>query len=348
MSDLPTLGAQTDPAAVFSALEIAIRRRLPGRLHGDHHGLRLGSGSDPEEVVRYRPGEDDVRRIDWNVTARSAGQPHVWRPLAEHELETWVLVDDSASMAFGTLSLEKRDIAAGVTAAFAMLTAGPGNRLGTAHLTADGLRWSAPIPSRAAAHRALRAMSAPRPTPPPPDDARAWPAPVDLDQSLRTFAARHQRPGVRVVVTDFVEPDGRSERPFAWEKALRRISARHETLVVEVVDPRELELPDVGSVTLRDPESGRRREIWTSDRRVRRRYAELTAAHREATAEAVRSARASHVLLRTDRDWVRDLARAVHGKPMRRVPNQAAAPAAVPGAVRGAVQGAARTEGAPA
>ncbi len=318
MSDLPTLGAATDPEAVFKALEIAVRRRLPGRLHGEHRGLRLGSGSDPEEVVRYRPGEHDVRRIDWNVTARSAGAPHVWRTMSEHELETWVLVDDSASMAFGTVSLEKRDLAAGVVAAMALLTAGPGNRLGTAHLSDAGLVWSAPVPSRAAAHRALRAM-AHRTSPPPPGRSADAPSGApDLPAALRAFTSRHPRPGMRVVVTDLVEPDGRVERPFPWEKSLRRLAAAHETLVVEIVDPRELELPDVGSVTLRDPESGRLREIWTSDRRVRERYARASAAHRVATAEAVRSARAGHVLLRTDRDWVRDLARHVNAGPVRR------------------------------
>ncbi|MGA8845739.1 MAG: DUF58 domain-containing protein, partial [Nocardioides sp.] len=121
--DLPALDGTADPQAVFAALDLAVRRRLPGRMHGDQHGLRLGAGSDPEEVVRYRPGEDDVRRIDWNVTARSAGVPHVWRLRAQHELETWVLVDDTPSMAFGTVALEKRDIATGVCAAVALLTA---------------------------------------------------------------------------------------------------------------------------------------------------------------------------------------------------------------------------------
>ncbi|MFB9315770.1 DUF58 domain-containing protein [Nocardioides plantarum] len=304
---LPPLGGTTSPEAVFGALELAVRRRLPGRLHGDKRGLRLGSGSEPEEVVRYRPGEDDVRRIDWNVTAR-AGEAHVWRPLAEHELESWVLVDDSPSMAFGTVALEKRDIAAGVVAAISLLTAGPGNRLGTAHLDGDGLTWSAPVPSRAAAHRALRRHAIP--------STQGGP---DLATALRQFAARRARPGVRVVVTDLVEPDGRSERPFAWEQPLRRLAATHETLLVEVVDPRELELPDVGTVTLEDPETGRRQEVFTSDRRLRQRYAAVSAAHRAATAEAVRSARAGHVVLRTDRDWVRDLARHVHGAPMRRL-----------------------------
>jgi len=302
-----SLGDATDPDAVFSALEIAIRRRLPGRLQGDRRGLRIGSGSDPEEIVRYRPGEDDVRRIDWNVTARSAGEPHVWRPLAEHELETWVLVDATPSMDFGTVRLEKRHVAAGVVAAVALLTQGAGNRVGTAHLTSAGLRWSAPLPSRAAAHRSLRQRQG---------TGEPVPEAMTLDRALAQFGARHPRPGLRVIVTDFVEPDGQAARPFAWETALRRIGAVHETLVVEIVDPRELELPDVGAVTFTDPETGRTQEIFTSDRRLRRKYAEVTAAHRAATAAAVRAARCGHVLLRTDRDWVRDLARFVHGAPL--------------------------------
>ncbi len=306
--DLPPLTGGTSPEAVFAALELAVRRRLPGRLHGDHQGLRLGSGSEPEEVVKYTPGEDDVRRIDWNVTARAAGEPHVWRPLAEHEVEAWVLVDATPSMEFGTVELEKRHLAAGATAAVALLTSGPGNRLGTVHLTSHGLRWTAPLPSRVAAHRALRRITAPDPTPAT--------NPADLASAIAALSARHRRPGVRVVVSDFVEPDGRTDRPFPWEKPLRRMAAVHETLVVEVVDPRELELPDVGAVTLVDPESGHRREVWTSDRTLRRAYAEAMASHREAVAAAVRSARAGHVLLRTDRDWVRDLARHVVG-PLR-------------------------------
>ncbi len=314
-------------------------------MHGEQQGLRLGSGSEPEEVVRYRPGEDDVRRIDWNVTARSAGEPHVWRLLAQHELETWVLVDDTPSMAFGTVALEKRDIATGVCAAIALLTAGPGNRLGTAHLNADGLQWAAPVPSRAAAHRALRRrrVGAGVAEAGPEVSTRArWRSPGSttlggpsapgsttwgLDHlggrrlGSRSSPARLRRPaqpaGGAGDRDRLRRPQGAIERPFAWERPLRRLAATHETLVVEIVDPRELTLPDVGAVTLVDPESGRRREVWTSDRKVRDSYAAMTAAHRTATADAVRSARAGHVLLRTDRDWVRDLARHVHGRPLR-------------------------------
>ena len=94
-----------------------------------------------------------------------------------------------------------------------------------------------------------------------------------------------------MVVTDLVEPDGRTERPFAWERPLRRLAAAHETLVVEVVDPRELELPDVGTITLEDPETGPPPRGLHLDRKLRERYAAAAAAHRAAVAEAVRAAR---------------------------------------------------------
>ena len=115
----------------FAALDLTVRKRLAGLLNGDHEGLRLGSGSDADEVVRYRPGEDDVRRIDWNVTARSA-ETHVWRTRAQHEVETWVLVDETASMDFGTVEVEKGELAAWVTGAVGLLSDGPGNRMGVA------------------------------------------------------------------------------------------------------------------------------------------------------------------------------------------------------------------------
>ena len=288
----------------FVSLELTVHKRLAGVLAGGHAGLGLGPGTDPEEVVPYRAGEDDVRRIDWNVTARSA-EPHVWRTRAEHELETWVLVDETASMDFGTVEVEKGELAAWVTGAIGLLSDGPGNRMGVLHLRADGLAWSPALPPRQAAYRALSLRAEPA----RPDTAH--PGQRSLANALLALGARHRRPGIRVVVSDFVEPDGAVERPFSWERPLRRLAAQHDVVVVEVVDPRELELPDVGSVVLTDPESGRHREVWTSSAALREQYAALTAAHRAAVAEAVRSAGAGHVVLRTDRDWVGDLARFV-------------------------------------
>jgi uncharacterized protein (DUF58 family) len=297
------------PERAFQALDLVVRRRLDGLLQGDHAGLRLGAGTEPEEVVRYRAGEDDVRRIDWNVTARSQ-EPHVWRPRAEHELDTWILVDQTPSMDFGTAAAEKRDLAGWAAGVVGLLTDGPGNRVGVAHLTPSGIHWQRPLPGRASAYRTMRAVR---------DAAR-----VDgrsdtttLEQALARLERRQRRAGLRVVVSDFVEPDGRTDRPFDWEAPLRRLSARHDVVAVEVLDPRELELPDLGLLTLLDPETGHKREVWTSPD-LRRRYAETAARHRAAVAQAVRASGAGHVLLRTDTDWVRDLARFVISR--RRLP----------------------------
>ncbi|MCW2819487.1 MAG: hypothetical protein JWR42_2274 [Marmoricola sp.] len=305
----------------FSALELTVSRRLPGVLHGGHEGTRLGPGSEPDEVVAYRPGEDDVRRIDWNVTARST-QPHVWRTRAEHELETWVLVDETASMDFGTVEVEKGELAAQVTGAVALLTDGPGNRLGVAHLGSHGLTWSPAVPSRRAAFRAVAGSP---PSRGGAQDVSAHPAPPGLGEAMVTLDRRHRRPGLRVVVSDFVDPAGATERPFTWEAPLRRLAARHDVVVVEVLDPRELSLPDVGTVVLLDPETGRRTEVWTGNARLRRDYARLAADHRRAVTDAVRASGARHVTLATDRDWVEDLARFL------RRPNARGRRRAVPG-----------------
>ncbi|WP_214406926.1 DUF58 domain-containing protein, partial [Pseudonocardia lacus] len=124
-------------------IELAVRRRIDGLRQGEHRGLRPGPGGEPDAVRPYSPGLDDVRLIDWSVTART-GQPHVRAAVAEHELRTWVLVDGSASMDFGTAVMEKRELAAAVVAAVGALTAAPGNRLGACALTGSGLRTHRP------------------------------------------------------------------------------------------------------------------------------------------------------------------------------------------------------------
>jgi uncharacterized protein (DUF58 family) len=295
---------------VFRRLDLQVQRRLDGLLAGEHRGLRLGPGSEAEELTRYQPG-DDVRRIDWNVTARAA-QPQVWRTRADHALDTWLLLDETASMAFGTATAEKGDLADQLAAAVGLLTDGPGNRLGLATFGPHGLSWARPVAGRVAAQRALRRVA---------DRPREGVPPIGLAEALDALGRRHRRPGVRVVVTDLLDPAGQLERPFAWEDPLRRLGARHDVVVLEVVDPRELELPDVGHLVLVDPETGRRRDVHTGEARLRQRYAAAAAAHRTAVAAAVRSCGAAHVRLRTDRDWVADLARAVRSRrtgPVRR------------------------------
>jgi len=287
----------------FRRLDLQVQRRLDGLLAGEHRGLRLGPGSEAEELVRYQPG-DDVRRIDWNVTARAA-QPQVWRTRADHALDTWLVLDETASMAFGTAFAEKGDLGDQLAAAVGLLTDGPGNRLGMLTFGLDGLTWTRPVTGRVAAQRALR-PAAHRPR----DGIPA----TGLAEALDALGRRHRRPGVRVVVSDLLDPAGRIERPFDWEPALRRLAARHDVVVLEVVDPRELELPDVGYLVLVDPETGRRRDVATGDPRLRARYAAAAAAQRTAVAAAIRACGAAHVCLRTDRDWVPELARAIRSR----------------------------------
>lgn len=289
--------------AVFRRLDLQVQRRLDGLLAGEHHGVRLGPGSEAEELTRYQPG-DDVRRIDWNVTARADGV-HVWRTRAEHAVDTWLLLDESASMAFGTAAAEKGELADHLAAAVGLLTDRPGNRLGILAFGASGLAWQRPVTGRTAARRAmLRSVVPPR----------AGVPPTDLAGAIDELRRRHRRPGLRVIVSDLLDPAGAIERPFAWEGPLRRLAVRHDVVVLEVLDPRELELPDVGHVVLVDPESGRRRDVATGEVRLRQRYAAAATAHRAELAKAVRSCGAAHVRLRTDGDWVTDLARAVRSR----------------------------------
>lgn len=311
-------GTATTTDAAFRRLELTVRRRIDGIAQGDHQGLTLGSGTDPEELVRYQPGHD-VRRIDWNASAR-AGEPYVWLTRAEHALETWVLVDRSPSMAFGTTDVEKADVAAWAAAAVGLLTQG-GDRVGLGLVGTDGVRWLPPGAGRLTARRVMRQPEADRDGAPDPQrdatpDNPTHPSkpstPTDLAAAIGRLAAQAPRRGLRVVVSDLLDPEGAITGPFAWEQPLRKLAARHDVIVVEVLDPRELELPDVGEVVFVDPESGAQREVSTSDRRVRAAYAEGAAAHRVATTSAVRSSGAEHLVLRTDDDLARVLTRFVH------------------------------------
>lgn len=288
-------------AHTWRSLELGVGRRIDSLVAGEHEGMRLGTGSEREEVTRYQPG-DDVRRIDWNVTARSS-EPYVWRPRADNQLDTWILVDVTPSMSFGTVADEKRELAAQLVWATGLLTDAPANRLGVVTFGPDGMRWNRPQRSRLAAHRAAKVLADAA-----NDHGDGGPT---LAEAVDMFHRRQTAPGLRVVMSDFLDPVGGYAPPFDWQPALRRLSARHDVIAVEVVDPRELVLPNVGSVVLVDPESGRQRQVWTADRSVRRRYAEAAAAHRRDVAAAVRACGADHLPVSTGRDWVRDLARFV-------------------------------------
>ncbi|WP_305782945.1 DUF58 domain-containing protein [Symbioplanes lichenis] len=290
-------------------LELTVTRRLDGLLHGSYLGLVPGLGSEPAGSREYRPGEDEVRRMDWSVTARTT-VPHVRTVDADRELTTWALVDGTASMDFGTAEYEKRELAVAAVAAVGFLSAGTGNRLGAHVVSGTGVRR---YPARGGRTPLLGLLStllaAPRGV--PATDA------VSLATALDGLHRAVPRRGLVVVVSDFLDgldDDGLGPGAPAWEQPLRRLAARHQVLAVRVIDPREQELPDVGMLTIVDPETGTLREVATASRKLRERYAAAAAQQQASITGAIRRAGATHLLLRTDRDWVADIVRHVHAQ----------------------------------
>lgn len=282
----------------FGRLELAVRRKLEGRLHGDYQGLLPGHGSEPGEARHYRAG-DDVRRIDWAVTART-NAAHVRDTIADHELTTIALVDLSGSLHFGTAKRLKRDVAIEVAGAFGFVTVQGANRFGALALHPDGQQWYPPQIGRHHVHATLRRLARlPGRTATPEQ-----PAAVDLGAGLARVGRLARRRGVIVVVSDFLGTP-------TWAPRLRGLTRRHEVVAVDVVDPRELRLPDVGYLTVADPETGRRRVIDTSDTSLRLRFAQAADAQRAAIAAEIRRAGADHLTVRTDADWLADVVRHV-------------------------------------
>jgi len=279
--------------AGLRTLELDVRRRLDGLLQGNHLGLVPGPGSEPGEARPYQPG-DDVRRMDWAVTARTT-TPHIRETVADRELETWVAADLSASLDFGTALCEKRDLVVCAVAAVAHLTGGGGNRIGA--LVANGSE-STRIPARGGLQHARALVRKVALTPRAPEGVRG-----DLAAALEQLSRPPRRRGLAVVVSDFL---GTTD----WQRPLRALSARHSLIAIEIVDPRDIDLPDVGTVVLADPETGRQREVHASAL-LRKEFGAAAHAHRLEVAKALRRAGAAHLVLRTDSDWIADMVRFV-------------------------------------
>ena len=286
-------GQLQDPrlTAALRTLELTVRRRLDGLLQGNHTGLVPGPGSEPGEARVYQPG-DDVRQMDWSLTARTT-EAHVRQSVADRELETSVVLDLSPSLDFGTAACEKRDLAVAALSAITHLTAGGGNRIGA--VIATGER-TVRVPARGGSVHARTLLRTAATTPRAPDGTRG-----DLSAAIEALRRPPRRRGLAVVISDFLGD-------LDWERSLRGLSVRHNLLAVEVLDPRDLELPDVGRVVLSDPESGRTREITTTPR-LRQDFAAAAAAHRADVAAALRRCGCAQLSLRTDRDWVADVVR---------------------------------------
>jgi uncharacterized protein (DUF58 family) len=279
------------PAPALRRLGLTLRRRVAGRLPGDQPTRgTAGDGTELAQLAQYAPG-DDVRRLDPAASART-GEPHVRRMVPERAITTWVVVDVSPSMAFGTTTRLKSDVAEGAVDVIARLATRHG---GSVSLTIAAGDEALVLPPKGGGHalaalrRALEAGVA------------ADGVPGNLGAALTRTRRLAKAPGVVAIVSDF--------RDEGWESALRPLAARHSVLAIEVRDPMEDALPDAGVVAFVDPETGDMVDLDTSDRRVRGLLAQAEAERRARVAATLRSAGARHVTLRTDDDWLRELGR---------------------------------------
>jgi uncharacterized protein (DUF58 family) len=269
------------------ALDLAIGRRVDGLLAGDYRSAFAGLGSELLQVRPYEAG-DDVRRIDWNVTART-GTPHVRVELAERVLVTWIVFDSSASMSFGTADRRKVDVAEGVALAVGHVATRRGNRLGVVAFGPEETEWRRPRQGRRGLLIALGAL-------------REVPAGNgSLGAALRMVDGLAVQRSLVVVVSDF-------RGPMDWHKPLLRVAGRHPTVAVEIRDPREQELADVGELRLVDPETGRQLRVDTGNSKLRERFRIAAAEERLGLVRLLASAGVRHVALSTEGDWLRPLA----------------------------------------
>lgn len=292
VSGRPAAGRPLSPPGLetrrlLSRLQLVVTRRRRGLVQGEHLGLFPGPGSEPGESRIYVLG-DDVRLIDWNVTART-GELHVCDPVADHEVDLWLLVDVSASQHFGTTVREKREVVVGLAAAFGLPATRLANRVGAVIVGGGEVVTVPPATGRVRLLALLRRVLA---TPAWEQEGR-----TDLAAAVARLERLTRRRSVVVVISDLLCPPG-------WEAALGRLGSRHDLVVAEVYDPRELELPRMGILTLVDPETGRSRVIDSSRTSLRAAFARASVAQREATAAAIARAGADHLVVSTEADWL--------------------------------------------
>ena len=296
MNISPLLGAATParpgpgvlPLELLRALEIEVGRRLSGMLAGEYRSSRYGDGVELAQVRPYEAG-DDVRKMEWNVTART-GVPHVRVHLAERALATWLVLDTSPSMQFGTADRRKADVADGVAIATGHVATRRGNRLG---VTTFGDSKPTTLPP-AQGRSGLIGLLATLQREPEQQHVGA----TSLGEALRRTGAIARQRGIIVIVSDF-------RGPLDWRKPLLELMGRHEVLAVEIRDAREQELPDVGELWLVDPETGRQIRVDTHSANLRARFAWAAAEERSGVARVLSALGIPHVVLSTSGDWLR-------------------------------------------
>jgi uncharacterized protein (DUF58 family) len=288
---MPPSASPAAPERLLRSLEWRVLRRLDGQLQGDYRTLLHGVGIDLADLREYEPG-DDVRHIDWNVTARMDA-PYVRTYLEDRELTAWLLLDRSPSMGFGPVERSKETVLVEVATTLARLFTRGGNRVAAILFDNTVERTIPPHGGRnqvlRLAHELLR-PAVPRGTS------------TDLSQLARAALATIRRRSLVVLVSDFLSEPG-------WERPLSLLTQRHEVVAIRLVDRRENELPDAGLIVVEDAETGDLVSVDTSDPVFRQRFHALAEAREEAIVEAAKVAGVDLHTIATDDDLVRALLR---------------------------------------
>jgi uncharacterized protein (DUF58 family) len=297
-SALPT---RASAEQVLRRLEWTVIRRLDGLLQGDYRTLLRGTGLDLADLRPYQH-HDDVRHIDWNVTARLQ-EPHVRVFTEDREMAAWFLLDLSPSVDFGSGEQRKRHVSAEFVATLARLLTRHGNRVGA---VLYGAGVDKVIPTRGGRPHVLNLLHAMQGR----EDAEPT-GPTQLSELLSSAGGLIRRRSTVFVVSDFISEPG-------WEKPLGQLALRHEVVAVRLLDPLELELPDLGLITIRDAETGEQILVDTHDSGFRKRFARIAAQREADLRQALVRAGVDALELSTDDDLVEAVVRFTDMRKRRR------------------------------
>jgi uncharacterized protein (DUF58 family) len=296
-----TATPEATPERVLLRLDWKVIRRLDGLLQGDYRTLFYGFGVDFADLREYQP-EDDIRYIDWNVTARM-NTPYVRQYSEDRELTAWFLLDLSPSVDFGTLLHQKRTMLVDFVAVLARLLTRHGNRVGAMMFNGGAQHM---VPARSGKIQVLRLINDMLNQP------RLLRAPfTNLSLLLQKALNSVRRRSLIFVISDFISEPG-------WEKPLSLLNQRHEVLAIRLWDPREMEMPDIGVVMMEDAETGEQLYVDTHDKKFRRRFYEAALQREAALSEAFKRAGVDALSLSTEEDLVRAIVRFAQQRKQRR------------------------------
>ena len=283
---------RTTPDRILLRLDWQVIRRLDGLLQGDYRSLFYGYGVDFADLREYQPG-DDIRYIDWNVTARM-DTPYVRQYVEDREIIAWFLLDLSPSMDFGTVQSLKRTVLIDFVTTLARLLTRHGNRVGAIFY---GSRVERTIPPRGGRIQVLRIVNDLLKQPRLPQATFTNLAAL-FEAGLHTIKKR----SLIFIISDFISAPG-------WERPLNLLNRGHEVLAIRLWDPREVELPDVGPIMMEDAETGEQLYVDTRDKKFRRRFQEAAQRREAALNQTFKQAGVDALSLSTEEDLVRAIMR---------------------------------------